>query len=255
MPERAQRASSEWFWEHYDDAADQIISFLAGDGLSLTGKDVADVGCGDGIIDLALAQKAAPASFVGFDVRPSTGDMLAKARAEGVAEELPPQLRFETSQQTRLPAGDDSFDFVVTWSTFEHVQEPAALLRDVHRVLRPGGILMLQLWPFYHSEHGSHLWQWFSDGFVQLRSSPPEIERAVRGNPGPDPPWAEEMLEEFRTLNRITLDGLQSALHSARFAVRKLELLTHAIHIPPELERYPLSLLGVAGVKLLASPH
>src|SRR5690242_3329470 len=42
----------QWFFDHYTDAADQIIHFLGGDGLTLEGRTVADIGAGDGIIDL-----------------------------------------------------------------------------------------------------------------------------------------------------------------------------------------------------------
>src|SRR5215210_9222069 len=96
-PIREDRFGAEWFAEHYDDAANQIIAFLAGDGLSLRGRDVADIGCGDGIIDLGLMHKAEPASLVGFDINPAADDLLDRARAEGVASELPANLTFARS--------------------------------------------------------------------------------------------------------------------------------------------------------------
>jgi hypothetical protein len=114
---------------------------------------------------------------------------------------------------------------------------------------------MIQIWPFFHSQHGSHLWQYFPEGFVQLLHSQEEIEAAVRADPGPEPDWAERLLDEARSCNRITLDGLQGALLEAGFSVGKLELLTEPVHLPAGLERVPLSLLGISGVKLLASPR
>lgn len=253
-PVREGRESSEWFAEHFEDAADQVIEFLGGDGIELEGKAVADVGSGDGIIDLGVCLKASPAQLVGFDIAPTDRERLQEfAQRERGIEELPLQLEFRASEMTRLPADDNAFDVVFSWSTFEHVTEPIDLLRDVNRVLRPAGALMIQLWPFYHSQHGSHLWQYFPEGFVQLLKDDSELESYVRSNPGPDPEWAERLLAEFRSCNRITLDGLQTALLAANFQVGKLELITGAIHIPPSLARYPLSQLGVAGVKLLAT--
>jgi SAM-dependent methyltransferase len=254
-PVREGRESSAWFAEHFDDAADQVIEFLRGDGIELGGKEVADVGSGDGVIDLGVCAKARPARLVGFDVEPTDPARLVSfARRERGVAELPEGLEFRASESTRLPAADGSFDAVFSWSTFEHVQEPIDLLRDVNRVLRPGGVLMIQLWPFFHSQHGSHLWQFFPEGFVQLLRDDSELEAAVRADPGPDPEWAERLLAEFRSCNRITLDGLQTALLAAGFRVSKLELIAGGIHIPPALSRYPLSQLGVAGVKLLAVP-
>jgi uncharacterized protein (TIRG00374 family) len=246
--------SSRWFWDHYDGAAGEVISFLEGDGISLTGRRVADIGCGDGIIDLGVAHRAAPAQLVGFDITPIDLDHLAElASKEGVDPSLPRCLEFRTSDVTRLPADDSSFDIVFTWSAFEHVADPTALLRDMHRVLVPDGVLMLQLWPFFHSEHGSHLWKWFPEGFVQLLRSTEEIEDFVRANSDDDPAWAEYMLGEYKTLNRITLDELHQCLLAAEFRVGKIELVSGPVHIPAELSRSPLSLLAISGVKLLAT--
>jgi SAM-dependent methyltransferase len=254
LPVREGRTSPEWFREHYHEAAEAVVDFLAGAGTDLEGLDVADVGCGDGLIDLGVCQKARPARLVGFDIVPTDTDrLLALARREGVADELPENLEFRLSRQTQLPAEDGAFDVVFSWSTFEHVSEPLQLLREVRRVLRPPGILMIQIWPLFHSQHGSHLWQYFPEGFVQLLREAEELEAAVRADPGPDPEWAEEILAEFRSCNRITLDGLQALLQAGRFGVRRLELLCDAVDLPPGLERYPLSLLGVAGVKLIAT--
>jgi SAM-dependent methyltransferase len=254
-PVREGRESSEWFGEHFDDAAGQIIDFLGGDGIELTGKDIADVGSGDGIIDLGVCARADPARLIGFDILETDADQLLEfARREKRADDLPHGLEFRRSEPTRLPAEDNSFDVIYSWSTFEHVAEPIDLLRDVNRVLRPDGVLMIQLWPFYHSQHGSHLWQYFPDGFVQLLRDDADIEAIVRADPGPEPEWAEYLLAEFRSCNRITLDGLQTALLAGGFRIGKLELLTQAVHVPPGLTRYPLSQLGIAGVKLLATP-
>jgi len=255
QPVREGREGPAWFREHYEKAAGEIVDFLRGDAIDLRGKDVADVGSGDGIIDLGVFVQAEPRRLVGFDVEATdVARLLDYARREDAAVQLPQGLEFRRSEQTRLPAEDASFDVVFSWSTFEHVAEPTDLLRDVNRVLRPGGVLMIQLWPFFHSQHGSHLWQYFPDGFVQLVEDDAAIEASVRANPGPDPEWAERLIAEFRSCNRITLDGLQTALLAADFRISKLELITGGVHIPPALSRFPLSQLGVSGVKLLATP-
>lgn len=246
-------ADRTWFFDHYTGAADQIIDFLAGDGITLEGKRVADVGAGDGIIDLGLVHRGDPAALVGFDIV-TTNDvsLLQRARAQGVAEELPPRLEFRTSEPTRLPAVDGEFDIAVTWSAFEHIREPIGVLREIRRVLKPTGVLFLQLWPFYHSERGSHLWEWF-EGFHHLVDDSETVEATVRERSS-NPEWSEYMLKEFRELNRITVDELQLAIQGAGLAIRKFELLTNPVHVPPQALRYPLSVLGIAGVKLLAVP-
>lgn len=250
----ADRDTSAWFVEHYEDAASQVIDFLGGDGISMTGHRVADIGCGDGIIDLGVAHKAKPRSLVGFDIVPTDVGWLAeRARAEGVGE-LPDCLEFRTCDPLKIPAEDDSFDFVFTWSAFEHVVEPVPVLQEINRILRPGGILMLQIWPLYASEHGAHLWQCIPDTFVHLLRSPAEIDEKVRATTRHSPEQIEEFLEVFHELNRLTLDDLQRCMLAASLRVAKLEIQSESVHIPPELARRSLSQLGISGVKLLAVP-
>jgi len=250
----ADRHTSAWFDEHYRDAATEIVDFLAGDGISMRGSSVADVGCGDGIIDLGLAHRAEPASLVGFDIVPTDAAALAeRARAEGVGDELPAGLTFRTCEPRSLPAEDHCFDFVVSWSAFEHVEDPVTVLREVKRVLAPAGIFFLQLWPFYHSEHGGHLWGCLADDrFAHLYRDAADIEAEVRRRADHPPEVLDELLEVFRTLNRVTLDDLQRAMVAAGLRPAKVEVLTEAVHVPPPLARRALSQLGISGVKLLA---
>jgi ubiquinone/menaquinone biosynthesis C-methylase UbiE len=242
---------SEWFWSHYNDAADATLRILAAAGVDVRGTRVADVGCGEGITDLALVLKGDLGELVGYDVNATdTSKLLDEARREGVADELPDTLRFELSQPTALPTADNAFDIVVSWSAFEHVDDPLGLMREIARVLRPDGVFMLQLWPFYHSEHGSHLWRWFPEGFAQFHSSA-EIERRVREDDS-DLEFAEMMLDEFTRLNRATLDDLGTAIRGAGMRVSRLEPISGAVNVPPRAADVPLSSLAISGVMLLA---
>jgi SAM-dependent methyltransferase len=243
-----------WFREHFDDAVDQVLAFLSGTELTIADKVVADIGCGDGIIDLGLALKGAPAKLVGYDLRPTDVDALSRAAAAaGVAEGLPDTLSFATSAPESIPAPDDSFDYVVTWSAFEHVTNPVQMLAEIARILKPDGVLFLQLWPFFHSEHGGHLWMQYDEPFPQLLRTDAQIREDIRGEQATDP--SRDAVGEYDSLNRLTLDGLQRALLASGLITIKLELLTETVHIPFQLAHVPLSLLGIGGVKLLAVTH
>jgi SAM-dependent methyltransferase len=251
---RGDEDPSEWFREHYEDAADQILRFLAEDGISIARKAVADIGCGDGIIDLALVMKGRPAKLVGYDIRPTDTDALARAAAAaGIAEALPEELTFVDSAPAHVPVEDDAFDVVVTWSVFEHVTYPERMLAEISRILKPDGVLFIQLWPFYYSEHGGHLWPHYQESFPHLLHEDDAIREHVRGRRGTDPTRGDAV-EEYDSLNRITVDDLQRGLLAAGLIVGKLELLTSAVHVPRELGHLSLSLLGTAGIKLLAVP-
>jgi SAM-dependent methyltransferase len=243
---------SAWFWAHYKDAADDTIRVLAEAGIELRGKRVADVGCGEGITDLALTLKARPSELVGYDVNDTdVPRLLEEARREGVAEELPPELRFEISAPASLPCHAATFDVIVSWSAFEHVGDPPALMREISRALRDDGCFMLQLWPFFHSQHGSHLWQWFPEGFAQFSHDEAEIERRLRAD-GSDPAFAEMMLREFRNLNGATLDDLGDAIRGAGMRVARLEPISGPVNIPAGAADVPLSRVAISGVMLLA---
>jgi 2-polyprenyl-3-methyl-5-hydroxy-6-metoxy-1,4-benzoquinol methylase len=252
-PETPRDPEAQWWHDHYEWAVGEVIDFVVGAGGSLEGATVADVGCGDGIIDLGLAVRAKPARLVGYDLRPTdTALLLERSRRQGGPAELPGNLEFAATEPLRIPAGDATYDAVVTWSAFEHVRDPVAVLREVRRVLKPGGLLFLQLWPFYHSERGSHLWDWFPEGFHHLDRTEEEIAEAMRASDRQE--RLEYMLGEYRTLNRIDLDGLQRAVLAGGFGITQVELVSHRVMIPPRLMRYPLSQLAIGGVKLLATP-
>lgn len=246
----APSSQAVWFREHFWQAADEVLAYV-----DLEGKAVADIGSGDGIIDLALALRGRPRELVGFDVVPTNTTYLLEQAAEHAdVAALPEQLSFRGSEPERIDAPDASFDVVVTWSVFEHARDPLGLLREMRRIVRPGGVLFLQLWPFYHSAKGSHLWDWFPEPFHHLQQGGEEIEVAVRAGDRHGADWSEYMLREYGTLNRVTVDELGEAVRSAGFSIRELELMGQRSSVPAGLDEFPLSVLGISGIKLLAVP-
>jgi ubiquinone/menaquinone biosynthesis C-methylase UbiE len=246
---------SQWFWDHYEMAASQVIETFAAEGLSLTDRTIADVGCGDGIIDLGILHKARPRRLVGFDLNQTDTAHLAQlASQEGVSTADWDGLSFERSDVARLPAEDDTFDFVTSWSAFEHISHPTEVLTEIRRILSPGGAFFLQLWPFYYSAKGSHLWEWFPEDHHHLQRAESEIvAKLIASDLKPDD-WTQMMAREFQHLNRITIDELQRSMLSAGFVVRRLDLMTSPVQLTPELGRYSWLDLAVSGIKLIATP-
>lgn len=243
---------TEWFHNHVE-AAERIRKYLHSAGVDLADKAVADIGCGDGIIDLALTMSTRPRSLVGFDINATdTARLSAEAQEFGYARELPDGLSFVRSEPELIPANDDSFDVVITWSAFEHVQNPTAVLREIRRIMRNDAVLFLQLWPFYHSQHGSHLWQWFPSGFAQYENTAEEIDSVLTVEDGSE--FALMMASEFRTLNRLTLDELGDAIRAAQLRVVRLNVMSSDCYLPKGASTEPLSRLAVSGVELLAIP-
>ena len=251
--EHERKSDEEWFAAHYFDAADQVLGFIAASGLGIGGREVADVGSGDGIIDLALATRGAPSRLVGFDVSPTdVGELQLAAQAAGV-DGVPDNLNFAESGVDSIPAEDESFDAVVTWSVFEHVSEPLAMFKEIRRILRPDGFLFLQLWPFYYSDHGGHLWLTHGGGFPHLLSPDDEIIASLEGKTGTDARRPAD--DEYLSLNRLTLNELAGLMGEAGLSVRRAELISETVNLPTDLSAdLPMSDLLTSGVKLLAVP-
>jgi len=103
-----------------------------------TGDRVLDVGCGPGFYVSELLETVGPAgSVVGVDI---SGDMLAAAarRTDGCHN-----VEFYEAVATTLPLADQSCDRAVSVQVIEYVDDVPAALREMRRVLRPAGRLVL----------------------------------------------------------------------------------------------------------------
>jgi ubiquinone/menaquinone biosynthesis C-methylase UbiE len=101
------------------------------------GMRLLDVGCGAGGITLSLAERVAPGEVVGVEIAPSE---VAVARA-AAAERGLPNACFVVGSAYALPVPDGSFDAALACNTLEHLAEPLRALREMRRVLKPGGVV------------------------------------------------------------------------------------------------------------------
>ncbi len=102
------------------------------------GERILDVGCGPGYYVAELAERVGPdGSVTGMD---QSGAMLAVAqrRCEGMGN-----TSFAEGDATALPFDEGAFDVVLSVQVMEYVPDVAAALAEIHRVLRPGGRVVL----------------------------------------------------------------------------------------------------------------
>jgi SAM-dependent methyltransferase len=114
-----------------------VLRYLDHQGIRVPGLRVLDLASGDGGYSGALAE--AGGRVVSIDLHQPTVRLSAFARANAM----------------ELPFASQSVDLVFCASLVEHVPDPAALLREIRRVLAPDGIAYLSFPPFY-SPVGGH---------------------------------------------------------------------------------------------------
>ncbi len=119
---------------------DWVLARLAESGLLTRNQEASplpqalDIGCGCGFAMVRLAEAGVRAFGVDFS---ETTLQWAHARAA--------ECHFARAHAYRLPFADASFELVVCLDFLEHVEDPAQVIREASRVLKPGGLF------FFHT--------------------------------------------------------------------------------------------------------
>ncbi len=104
-----------------------------------SGDGVIDLGCGDGQYALWLAARVAPAgSVTGVDISQA---YLRAARRRAAQTSFGRSLKFVQGNAKRLPFRDDTFDLAWCAQSLYSLPDPVQTLRELARVVRPGGII------------------------------------------------------------------------------------------------------------------
>ena len=126
------------------------------------GETVLDLGTGSGYALRALRETRDIGPSVGLD-----GSLAMAGNASGYTED--PTLGFVGGDFHDLPFPDGAVDHVWSMEAFYYAQQPATVLREIRRVLRPGGTFFCAVNFFDESTH-THGWQTNIDVEMQLWS-------------------------------------------------------------------------------------
>jgi ubiquinone/menaquinone biosynthesis C-methylase UbiE len=124
---------NSWLQRVFFDRAHQATIALAADIVHQP-TSVLDVGCGTGKLLRRASTYWPQAQLIGVD--PANGMI-------EMAKRLTPNATFATGMAEALPLQDASVDLALSTISFHHWQDQAAGIREVARVLRPGGYFIL----------------------------------------------------------------------------------------------------------------
>jgi ubiquinone/menaquinone biosynthesis C-methylase UbiE len=130
-------------WRTAENSAGYLLPELT------SGMDLLDLGCGPGTITLDLATRVAPGRVVGLD---AAADVIAQAEARRRDDDVA-NVSFATGDAYALDLDDASFDVAHAHQVLQHLTDPVAALREMRRVLRPGGLLAVR-----DSDYGGFVW-------------------------------------------------------------------------------------------------
>ncbi len=102
-----------------------------------------DLGCGDGVVMRSLSQRLDGIRVVGVDVDPDEASRAAQTQA---------YERVHVARGSSVPEPSGTFDWIVANSVLEHVPEIGALLAEMARLLKPGGLVWITVpGPDFHA--------------------------------------------------------------------------------------------------------
>jgi len=212
--------------------SDQIHGYSSSSGLK-----VLDVGCGNGYVLSRYARQGA--EVTGVDL---TGTAIDLSRRRFALENLPGTF-LETDGET-LPFPDNSFDIVCSMGVLHHTANPAPMVSEMHRVLRPGGRCIVML-------YNRHSWK--TVVLMRMRRLfDPQFkgktqQEALNYNDGPNCPLAvvysereaKELLKAFRGFDVIKTQLSWKQLVILPPIVRLFERF-----LPPSSQCWPARTMG-----------
>lgn len=122
--------------------ADEVLALIAGVSSDSAARlTLLDPGTGTALIPIEICRRCPQVQIIATDL---ANEMLKVAAANLRSAELTDRISLELADARRLPCADQSVDGVIANSLIHHLPEPLPVLREMLRVLKPGGFLFLR---------------------------------------------------------------------------------------------------------------
>lgn len=194
---------------------------------------VLDIGTGTGVVALQAAEKiGAGGKVAGIDL--SEG-MLATAEAKAEKLGFAEKVEFSRMDAEKLEFADESFEKVVSLFALLHFPDPLTALREIYRVMKPGGRLVVAV--------GSSPPLFSVSGLMHRLKVVPDLVRRKQGKQLVAPGFLDSLVERFlpesngteeshlarRAHNRT--DSVSALVQAAGFKVSQTDWQGHQAHL------------------------
>lgn len=156
-----------------DDQASALLDLLHHGSTYPAGSRILEVGCGVGSQTITLARRSPDARFTAIDI---ARDSLAAARRRAIAAGVA-NVEFRHADIYSLAADPATFDHIFVCFVLEHLENPAAALRLMRGLLRPGGSITV-----IEGDHGSAFFAPDSSAARAVIDCLVELQRRARGD-------------------------------------------------------------------------
>jgi ubiquinone/menaquinone biosynthesis C-methylase UbiE len=156
---------------------------------------ILDVGCGPGTITADLAALATQGKVVGCDAVESVLQQgIEHATSRGLTN-----VTFQKADANTLPFDDNTFDIVHCHQVLQHVKNPVVILKEMRRVVKPGGIVAAR-----EADYKTFAWYPEPPEIARWMELYQKVARANGGEPNAGRychVWAREAGFELETIN------------------------------------------------------
>ena len=130
-------------------------------GIDLTTSTVLDLGCGIGGYDRVLVETLGASRVTGIDI---DGVSIEAARRMASERGLSDRLHFIAVEPGPLPFETDSFDIAYSKDSIVDIPEKATVLREMYRVVKPGGHVVVSDWFRSEEPYTEEMRAWATTG-------------------------------------------------------------------------------------------
>ncbi|MGD2181008.1 class I SAM-dependent methyltransferase [Lusitaniella coriacea] len=170
----------------------RVLAYPFPEGLGL------DLGCGDGHLTKIILEQVGERDLVGIDIDPQE-TVLAKSYDF--------YQRIHTIKADNIPETDATFDFIFSNSVLEHIENIEAVLGEVARVLKPGGIFLFTVpGDEFHDCLLGSVFPW-----VSRKTYLQELDRRVAHQRY----WSEENWKNILDLHHLKIERVEQYLTKA----------------------------------------